>query len=265
MAMIIDTHKTEALAREPFRPAGPEDLWRKGSVFFVGGNLPLYETLQTMFESFCMESTQLFHLTFGEQDKFQDNLEMARQIKKNFNARLIAQLHYPVSKAAIEHIYAAGVDILDIPMVPTTSVKDEENRRRQESLQTAQAVFPRWSAVSTVIVGEVKLEETVRAIDDLLNNHILPLALISSAGVQDVQAQSTIFNHLAAGWEQHQVPIQPLLPLIFLTTPLILEEQPGRIRGFINRILDRHDLVRSDLNRHLRVGHAADSLDSAGL
>ena len=265
MTMTIDTNKTETLARDPFRPAGPENLWRKGSVFFVGGNLPLYETLQTMFESFCMESTQLFHLTFGEHDRFQDNLEMARQIRKNFTTRLMVQLDYPLSKAAIEHIYAAGVNILDIPMVPTSAANHEENHRRQESLKTAQAVFPRWSAASTVTVGEVKLEETVRAIDDLLNAHILPLALLSSAVVQDVQAQSIIFNHLAAGWEQHQVPIQPLLPLILLATPLILEDQPGRIRGFINRILDRHDLVRSDLNRHLRVGHAADSLDSAGL
>lgn len=264
MTMTIDMKKTETLTREPFRPTGPEDLWRDGSVFFVGGNLPLYETLQTMFDSFCMESTQLFHLTFGNQDRFRDNLEMARQIKKNFNARLMVQLGYSLSKAALEHLYAAGVNILDIPMTHSLSPGNEENSRRQDSLKTAQAIFPRWSVTSTLTAGHP--DDTVRTIDDLLAHHIMPLVVSSPpADASDVQAQSTIFIHLATAWERHSVPLQPLLPLILLSTPLVLGEQPGLIRGFINRIIDRHDLVRSDLHRHLRTRHAEDSLDSAGL
>ncbi|MBT1073598.1 hypothetical protein [Pelotalea chapellei] len=258
MTMTIDTDRMETLAHTPFQSAGPEDLWRKGSVFFVGGNLPLYETLETMFESFCMESTQLFHLTFGDQARFRDNLEMARQIKKNFNARLIVQVNYPLSKIAIEHIYAAGVNILDIPT--SAALSDADNVSKRESLKTAHTVFPRWSTASTVLVGEYT-DESVRAIDSLLADHILPLVQFSG---QNTEVQSSVSHHLAEGWQRHHVVIQPLLPLIQLTTPLTPGEQ-GRFRGLLNRIIERHDLVRSDLHRHLRVKHPEDSLDSAGL
>ena len=59
--------------------------------------------------------------------------------------------------------------------------------------------------------------------------------------------------------------MKPFLPLISLTTPLVLAENTGRMRSIINRIHDRHSLATSDLRRHLRVVPAKDSLDSAGL
>src|SRR5690349_10442033 len=98
------------LTSPPQLPCAGE-LRRAGKVFFVGGDLPINQTLETMFESFCMESTDLFLLTFGSRDNFFRGEEMARQIKKNFNVRLMGRLTYTPPAELVERAYAAGLDL----------------------------------------------------------------------------------------------------------------------------------------------------------
>jgi hypothetical protein len=145
-AMNIDQKKLDELIKCPLQPAGANELRRCNNVFFVGGELPVEETLETMFESICTESTELFHLSFGAISSFPSSEEMARQIKKNFNVRLMGRLKDPVSAQVLERIYASGVDILDIPLMifehSAASKRDYDRHARYDALLSARHFFP---------------------------------------------------------------------------------------------------------------------------
>jgi len=261
MVMDIDQKKLNDLIKAPMQPAAVNELRRSGNVFFVGGELPINETLETMFESFCMESTELFHLSFGALDTYHSAEEMARQIKKNFHVRLMGRLSHPVSTRVLERIYAAGVDILDIPLL----TYEEPSARTHEALLAALPIFPRWSVASTLLAGEGSAASTMKGIDALLKDGIVPLVALgeSAAGVA-AEAVAEIFQHLAKGWENCDLPLQPYLPMISFMTPLVPRDSSGLFRGMFDKLNDRRLLVASDLRRHLRV-KTEDSMDSAAL
>ncbi|RII28551.1 MAG: hypothetical protein CXR31_01330 [Geobacter sp.] len=270
MAMIVDEQKLHTIIARPEPLPEPGTLSRAGKVFFVGGNLPVHETLETMFESFSMESTDLFHLSFGTHDDFFRGEEMARQIKKNFNVRLMGKIPYPAPAHTIERAYAAGVDMLDISAADMDSASPDERRSvRQDfrdSLAAAVRLLPRWSTASTLVLGAEPPATVMNDIDILLNAGVVPLVtLTTSASPYRSGDVAAVFAHLGSGWERHHATMKPFLPLISLTTPLVLAEKAGRLQSVINRIHDRHLLATSDLRRHLRVVPAKDSLDSAGL
>lgn len=268
MAMIIDEKKLHAIMERPEPLPDANTLSRAGKVFFVGGDLPVYETLETMFESYCLESTDLFHLSFGARDDFSRGEEMARQIKKNFNVRLMGRFSYHPPASFIERAYAAGVDMLDIAVAAPapTGGRPSDQQDLRESLAASVQLFPRWSTASTLKAGAEPPALLAREIDLLLETGVVPLVTLSP-GVTSRQAEeiAAVFAHLASGWERHRATVKPFLPLISLTTPLVPAENTGRLGNFIDRIRDRHLLAKSDLRRHLRVVPVEDSLDSAGL
>jgi hypothetical protein len=270
MVMDIDRNKLNELIKCPLQPAAANELRRRNNVFFVGGELPVDETLETMFESFCTESTELFHLSFGAMSSFHSSEEMARQIKKNFNVRLMGRLENPASAQVLERIYAAGVDILDIPLMifdhSAARERDYDRHARYDALLSARPVFPRWSVACTLLAGEEPPVSTMNGIDELLKDGIVPLvALAGSAAGVAPDTLAAIFKHLASGWKRFHVPIQPFLPIISFMTPLTPDEPPGLLRGMVDKFHDRRHLVASDLRRHLRLKVAEDSMDSAAL
>lgn len=262
--MIIDPIALAGQLASPPRLPGSLDLRRSGKLFFVGGDLPVNQTLETMFESFCMESTDLFLLTFGAPDNFSRGEELARQIKKNFNVRLMGRFLYAPPVQLIERAYAAGVDLLDITI--SRSGQNTSPIPADPAMSLPGLVFPRWSVASTLELGEQSCESARSAIDSLLASGIVPLATITEGSILHSEDEvAAIFRHLADGWKSHRVTLKPFLPLISLTTPLVSGAQRGMLRGIISKLHDRHLLVASDLRRHLRVRVAEDSLDSAGL
>lgn len=270
MALTVDRQKISTLTSSPVSSGAADVLRRQGNVFFVGGDLPVYETLETMFESYCMESTGLFHLTFGSSGNLPRGLEMARLIKKNFSVRLMGRLDYPVPSETVEQIYAAGVDILDVPLpacsTASGSARISDHKARQTTLEAARQVFPRWSVVASLEAGQMATGDTRAMIDSLLANDIVPMISFSAiADLNEPEDVAAVFSHLASGWKKYHVPVKTLLPLITLITPLVPRDEPGLVRGFIDRLRDRQQLASSDLQRRLRVAQAADSLDSAGL
>ena len=91
----------------PLKPIAPDELHREGKVFFVG-------------------DINSFHL--GEKP--------AGMIKRNFCAHLLGRFDYPAPSYIIERAYAAGVDILDIPLHVFDQALSGE-RRQKELWQTS--------------------------------------------------------------------------------------------------------------------------------
>lgn len=268
--MRIDREKLrELIARQVSYPS-PDELRREANVFFVGGNLPERQTAETLYESHYQCNAALFHLTFGDLDGFQNGESMARMIKKNFNTHLMGRLDYPAPVQLIERAYAAGVDILDIPLAAPAAAEAGKNApgvdERLRTIDEARAVFPRWSVVSTLVAGEDSAAVTIAAIDALLAIEVLPLVTFpeGAAGCPTDELVE-VFSHLQAGWRRKKAVVKPLLPLIYLCTPLVPASPRGMLRGFIDTIDDRRLLAASDLRRHLRVKAVEESFESSGL
>jgi hypothetical protein len=262
--MKIDQDKLRELFARPFRTPSPDELRRDGSVFFVGGNLPEQETLETLFESHFQCHASLFHLTFGDLDGFSNGEALARMIKKNFNVHLVARLDYPVPPHLLERAYAAGVDILDIPLNLADN-SDSAAGERLTVIEAARAIFPRWSVVSSLRPGTREPDQTIAAIDALLARDVVPLVTMAGAKKLPSSDATAIYSHLKNGWSGKRAVIKPLLPLIYLSTPLAPASPKGALRGFIDSIEDRRLLATSDLRRLLRVKEVEESYASSGL
>jgi hypothetical protein len=268
--MIVDLDKLQNLLTKPEILNGCDVLRREGNIFFVGGSLPVRETLETLFDSHCQSPAELFKLTFGDLDHFHQGEQLARQIKRNFSAHLLGTLHYPPPSYLIERAYAAGVDFLHIPLkVFDKGVAKELGIERDGILQSlgfALKLFPRWSVATTLIAGEEPFCSIAGGIDFLLDAGILPLVEISPrASNYPVEEIAAIFTYLATGWKRSKVAIKPLQPVINLTTPIVDDRQRGILRCFIDKVHERRLLVTSDLRRSLRVRQVEESFESAGL
>jgi len=266
----IDQNKLRELVTRDLALYSSAALRREGNVFFVGGNLPELETLETLFESHYQSNAALFYLTFGDIDDFQNGEKLARMIKKNFNARLMGRLDCNAPPHLIERAYAAGIDIIDLPPTAFHRDKVSDGRSGADSLpraiDCARSVFPRWSVVSTLVAGEEPAGSTMAGIDLLLANEVVPLVALSKRAAR-LTAEETcqIYTHLNGTWRSHKAAIKPLLPLINLTTPLVPAQSRGALRGFIDLIDDRRLLATSDLRRVLRVKEVEESYASSGL
>lgn len=268
--MKIDQKKLRDLIARELPAPSPDELRREQNVFFVGGNLPEQPTLETLFDSHYQCNAALFHLTFGDIDSFQNGERLARTIKKNFHAHVVGRFDYAPPSHLIERAYAAGVDILDIPLRVFDRAHSREGQQAMEeqlrAIDCARSVFPRWSVVSTLMAGEEPAASTLAGIDALLAVEVLPLVSLSSDAIHDKLEQlCQIFTHLHSGWRGKKAVIKPLLPLIYLTTPFVPASPRTGVRGFIDSIDERRLLATSDLRRILRVKEVEESFTSAGL
>lgn len=270
MIHAIDPHRLNILHETPFNYASATELRREGKVFFIGGNLPVYNTLETMYESYCQENTELFHITFGDAGAFERNLDMVRQIKRNFSIRLMGQASYPLSASQVEQVYLAGLDVLDIPQKAcgNSSVGGTEGDGGSslETFNTVASTFSPWSIVSTIIVEQTEPEQVRSTINCLLSHGFIPLLALAGGenGWNQPEARD-LFNFLAAEWHRHKVPLKPIIPLLRLATPFVFGEPSGLLRNVIHRLGDRGGMAASDIRRHLRTNGAVGSFESAGL
>jgi hypothetical protein len=259
--LVIDTYRLEELTGGSLPAPAADRLFRERGVFFVGGSLPVYETLVTMFDSFCMEATALFYLTLGSAETLAKGEEMARQIKKNFHCRLMARLDYAPATALLERLYAAGADSVDFHLAEVAA-----DGELPQPVQAALQIFPRWSVSVTLSPGTSAAHRVTAVMDRLLQAGVVPLLQFSSKGGDCPAAdREALWQHLAAGWERSGVNLAAYLPLLKVISPLTAARPAGRIRGLFERLRDQRQLAEADLRRHLRVAPATDSLDSAGL
>lgn len=258
-SLITDNNRLLSMLGSDRELPAASRLYREGEVFFVGGELPIYETLETMFNSFCTEATALFYLTLGEPGTWLHGEEMARQVKKNFNIRLFASLDEQANPSIVRRLYAAGVDNLDIRL-------SGESSAISPLLLEAKATFPEWGVAATLPVEPEFTTTLALRIDQLVKSGIVPLVQLPLRGQKSQSSHyAEQLEHLVKSWDEGSVPIQIYLPLVRTILPLVPAREAGVLSGIFNKLLDRHRLAGSNIRRHLRVQLAENSLDSAGL
>jgi hypothetical protein len=268
--MVVDSQKLETMLRKPAKGDDPKALSREADVFFVGCTLPVKETLETIFDSYCQAPAGLFKLYFDHHDNYRQGEMIARQIKKNFTSHLMGRFDYSPAVGVMESAYVAGVDIIDIPLWnlgygdPGEGGITLDDRLR--SLRNAKSIFPRWSVMATLPAAWHSPVSLKAMIDLLLDKGVVPLVEISSRSLPERETELTsVYVHLAEGWRRHKVTMNPIQPLIDLLTPLVPARQKGYLMGLVDKLHGRQILAVSDLRRSLRVRQVEESFESAGL
>lgn len=259
--MKVAPQKIRELLHRPAAAAGPGDLRREEGVFWVGNALPPRETLETIFESDSMEPAELFFLGFERPEEFQRGEELIRLLKKNFTGFLLGRFHAPPPPSVLDAAYAAGIDLVDIPLAPGGT---ERNGAVLDALAHARTVFPRWSVLATIPSTD-PAEISTATVDRLLSEGILPLATVAGPSERSAEELVHLFQHLARSWRRAGATLRPLRSFLRLTTPLVF---PSPRRG-LGALLDRVETAKlrtaSDLRRLLRVRQVEVSFESAGL
>jgi len=136
---------------------------------------------------------------------------------------------------------------------------------RLVSLEQARAVFPRWGVASTLVAGAEPASLTREKIDLLLEREVIPLVTLARSAAPSPQETYELFHYLMGAWRHKKALLKPLLPLIYLTSPLAPASSRTGLRGFIDLIEGRRLLATSDLRRVLRVKEVEESFASSGL
>lgn len=260
--MTIDLQKIEALLAHPLRFAGEGELRREESVFFLGKGLAGREALETIFDSDNESPVHLFIFSFAEAEDFLHSEELVRGIKKNFKGYVLGKFGSAPAASILDQAYAAGIDLLDLPLPPAGA---EGGNERLHLLDHALTIFPRWSVLSSLPVGEEPLAATLEKIDSLLARGVVPLSTVTGGAVHLSPSDlARLFEHLKRSWRRARAVLKPVRPLLRLATPLATPPKKG-IGGLLERLDDTRLRTASDLRRLLRVREVEQSFESAGL
>lgn len=261
--MIFSLEKTNELIARPPSPAGEHELRRDGAVFFIGTALPARPTLETVFDSDCLAPVELFYFRFADNQAFHQSEELVRMVKKNFKGYILGQFDATPSFALIENAYAAGIDLLILPL---DGLAGPEAQKRLEALDYATTVFPRWATAASMVARAESSGTILTGIDALLERQVLPLVAVGVETSHLAAAEiGRIFEHLALGWRRRRATVKPFLPLLNLTAPIAPPPRRGLVGTLFDKVYDSHLRTSSDLRRLLRVRQVVESFESAGL
>jgi hypothetical protein len=240
------------------QPAGPTSFapsCRQRDIYFLGDRPPLRETLELLFASDCERPVELFHFTFAEPSSLCATLPLAHQVQKNFKGYRLAQFLYTPSVEHIDAAYAAGLELIDLPLLATSDRHDAD--RRGAVLHHARTLFARWMVLVT-LHPQSALPSSLTLIDELLEGGILPLLQSPAADAGPSQEWLTLYQFLVQRWQLHKINLRPIAPL--------LAEPPRKgVNSLLERASEAGQRAAADLRRLLRVRGAEQSFDSAGL
>jgi hypothetical protein len=262
--MVVSLAKAKELIELPPGHVVDDELRRDGAVFFVGASLPARPTLEAIFDSDCLAPAELFVFRFPTEEAFRRSEELVRLVKKNFKGYVLGQFVATPSFALVDSAYAAGIDLLDLPLASPAT--DAIEAARLAALEYASTVFPRWATAATLQGWERGTQPATRTIDLLLERKILPLLAVGAEAAHlSIAEVGGMFEHLARGWRRKRAVVKPLLPLLALTAPFAPPPRRGLVASLFDKAYDTQLRTTSDLRRLLRVREVVESFDSAGL
>jgi hypothetical protein len=261
--MKVNAQKLAALMRQPIRFPDAGESFRQQGVFFLSEGLPLQETMQSLFASDCESPVELFHFTFATPSSFAASLPLAHQVLKNFKGYRLGQFFYTPPAEHIDAAYAAGLELIDIPLFATGN--QDQAERRRAALHHARTLFARWTVSLTLDSQESPRTLSRDLIDELLDSGILPLSLNPAASAGTSEEWLALYQLLTQRWRLSKANLRPIMPFLQLCTPLLANPPRTGMDKLLEVANAASQRATADLRRLLRVGGAEKSFDSAGL
>jgi hypothetical protein len=207
-------------------------------------------------------------------------------VHRNFDVVVAAECPPPTSGAALDILYARGVDAVSIPChtlnreSPRNGPQDAPLRETLEMLTRAVEVFPRGTVLSTLLIGLDSDLDTMRAVTSLARMGVhagFDLRLLRDRGQELRRAWGR--EQLRALWlhlEEELAHARLLRPWTPHPRAEALRVPPEAFQGRMGSELGRHDFWRSRpgqtivrnlirLRRRLRVRQVEQSFESSGL
>ncbi|CAI2717359.1 hypothetical protein [Nitrospina watsonii] len=195
-----------------------------------------------------------------------------KSIKKNFRTFVALRGFLPDNLATIDHMYAAGVDIMVFAFTGTGLSREKEQR----ALEYSTGVFTPGSVFIEVGFGHGDLSAVQEQLTQLTRLGVIPLLKLPEDGVRDAaefERIHTLVQHLTHYAQQHKLHLKWLYPSGRMVTPLdapFFTDSPATARLALRPVyksrLGRTALEGfAALRRKLRVKNISDSYESAGL
>ncbi|CCQ91883.1 hypothetical protein NITGR_90022 [Nitrospina gracilis 3/211] len=195
-----------------------------------------------------------------------------KSIKKNFRTFVALRGFLPDDLATIDHMYAAGVDI----MVFAFTGGGHSSEKEQRALEYSTGVFTPGSVFIEVGFGHGDLSAVQDQLTHLTKMGVIPLLKLPEDGVRDpaeFERIHTLVEHLAKSAQKDRLNLKWLYPSGRMVTPLdapFFMEPPETARLALRPVyksrLGRTALEGfAALRRKLRVKNISDSYESAGL
>ncbi len=193
-----------------------------------------------------------------------------KHIKKSFRTFVALRGFLPDDLATIDHMYAAGVDI----MVFAFTGQDPEKEMR--ALEYSTGVFTPGSVFTEVTFDPKNPDNAKEQISMLARKGVLPLLVLPEGGVPDaagMEQLNGVVRHLAQVAKQNKLNLKWLYPSARMVSPLdapFFTEPPETAR-LAMRPVYKSGLGKAAsegfaaLRRKLRVKNISDSYESAGL
>ena len=253
--MDVSPKKLRLLRKRKTYLVATSELRRFDRVVQVPAGLPVCSNLEVILEMEESQPVELFMFDFLDSTAFLQEEELVVQLKKNFRGYLFGGFVVPPEPALIDRAYAAGLDLIQIPLTGGDS-------RQWAALNYARTIFPAWSVIAVLPVSS----QSQPLLKTLLLRGIIPWIDLQegSSEVSDTVLEAA-FQELVHSWQQHKASLSPLYPLLELITPLVPPPRPHGLGGLIKRMDDARQRTGLDLRRLLRVRGVADSFESAEL
>ncbi|MFQ5482864.1 MAG: hypothetical protein ACE5ER_08900 [Nitrospinaceae bacterium] len=204
---------------------------------------------------------------------------LVRAIKRNFRTFVALRGFAPEDLTTLDHIYAAGVDLLVLPLEGFSSAARLEEILPQEhsyrALEYAKDVFAEGTVLTELMLIAENQGLLFHKIDLLTKKGILPLLKLPNLGMEPgvFEQVQEVVEHLANSVRASRLPLKWLYPGAQFVSPLDagFYTQPAAKAKPAARPIYKSTLGKTAsegfaaLRRALRVKNISDSYESAGL
>lgn len=175
-------------------------------------------------------------LNDGEDGGIYDIHPYLRLVSKNFKVLTGALVNPPLKKEWIEWSYAIGADIIwyELNCFNKNSYlekfgDEEKYKLTIDSLLYATTLFPKGCVFTTLIAGAEPVEETLKGIDYLLSNGVIPLLIASPEYHFPLKFLLELYEHLIKLIKKHKLNVSRTGRMAHLLTPAeILKLSSGK-------------------------------------
>jgi len=193
-----------------------------------------------------------------------------KQIKKSFRTFVALRGFLPDDLTTIDHMYAAGVDIM------VFAFTGQDRAKEMRALEYSTGVFTHGSVFTEVAFNTQNPDAAKEQITVLAEKGVLPLLVLPEDGVPDPAAYERldgVVRHLAATARQNKLNLKWLYPSARMVSPLDAPffTEPPETAKLAMRPVYKSGLGKTAsegfaaLRRKLRVKNISDSYESAGL
>jgi hypothetical protein len=239
----------------------------------------IIEVIQMAFEEEAADLIQ-FNMDYcKDPDRgFKRLIPVIATVKKKFNAFIALKGFPPDDLRILDQLYAAGVDILNLPLndcADNSPIKPSIPREQiSRALEYASGIFPKGAVWTELVLGGQSLDMK-HSIYELMAQNSLPLIKLQPLAMPSAESYiklREVAQFLQDASSQFKIPLKWMYPNCQYLTPLdasfYIEGAPPQLKTkplYQSSFGKKAEEGFAAFRRKLRIKNISDSFESAGL